>query len=435
MSYDDWCNIMTASQIPPTDTLTLPEAVAKPAPTEAESLKQDIIQRARELGFDLVRFTTAEPFPDTRRVLEERINAGLLSGLGWFNMERARVAGDARNLMPSVKTIVSLGISYLSEGEYQPSRPGDPRGRVARYAWGVDYHDLFKDRLKALHSYVQERLGRPVEARTLVDTARIVDRAVARRAGMGWYGKNTNLLNRHYGSWLLLGELLLDVELPPDQPVRTHCGSCALCMPACPTGALIAPGVLDNNRCISYLTIELRGPIPRELRPLVGDWVFGCDICQEVCPVNRKATPGNHPELSPQAGIGPSPSLVELLDMSEEEFRERFRHSPVKRAKWAGIRRNAAVALGNICDPATVPPLIRALNGEPALVRGHAAWALGRIGGTDAEAALRARYSIEPDEWVREEIASALAELGAAMQHTHGEVIKDDHATNTRHAC
>jgi epoxyqueuosine reductase len=314
--------------------------------------------------------------------------------------------------MPEARTIVSLGISYLSDQPGQQSEAGTPRGKVARYAWGLDYHEVFKDKLWALHAYVQERLSRKVEARALVDTARIVDRAVAQRAGLGWYGKNTNLLNRERGSWILLGELLLDVELPPDEPVRTHCGSCTACMPACPTGALIAPGVLDNNRCISYLTIELKGPIPREMRPLIGDWVFGCDICQDVCPVNRKAVPGNHPEFAPEMGIGSSPSLIELLDMSEGEFKERFRKSPVKRAKWAGLRRNAAVALGNVGDPAAVPALVRALHGEPALVRGHAAWALGRLGGEEARSALRERQNTEADNWVREEIALALDSMG-----------------------
>ncbi len=382
-----------------------------PTSSQAEELKSDIAARAIQLGFDLVRYTSAAPFPEARRVLEERIDEGLMSGLEWFTKERASVAGDPRNLMPGARTIVSLGISYLSDEPYQPSERGTPRGRVARYAWGLDYHEVFKDKLWALHSYVQELLGRPVEARALVDTARIVDRAVAQRAGLGWYGKNTNILNRERGSWILLGELLLDVELPSDEPVRTHCGSCTRCMPACPTGALIEPGVLDNNRCISYLTIELRGPIPREMRLLIGDWVFGCDICQEVCPVNSKAVPGNHSEFAPEQGIGPSPSLVELLDMTEDEFKARFRKSPVKRTKWAGLRRNVAVALGNIGDPAALPALIRALNGEPALVRGHAAWALGRLGGVEAIAALHARSIAEGDSEVMEEIALALNEI------------------------
>ncbi|MGA7732657.1 MAG: tRNA epoxyqueuosine(34) reductase QueG [Chloroflexia bacterium] len=376
--------------------------------SEAEKCKQEIISRAKELGFDLVSFTTGAPFPETQSILEERIAAGLFTGLPWFNAERARVAGDPANLMPTVRTIVSLGISYLNTDPILPSSPGVPRGRVARYAWGMDYHQVFKEKLAALHAYVQELLGRPLEARTLVDTARIVDKAVAQRAGMGWYGKNTNLLNREYGSWILLGELLLDIDLPPDKPVKTHCGSCTRCMPACPTGAIIAPGVLDCNRCISYLTIEERGPIPIEMRPHIGDWIFGCDICQEVCPVNRKTASPEHPEFRPAAGIGASPDLLELLDITEEEFRERFRKSPVKRAKWAGLRRNVAVALGNIGDPVAVPALVRALNSEPALVRGHAAWALGRIGGEEAGQALYERQLIESDGWVREELELAL---------------------------
>ncbi|HEX8220582.1 MAG TPA: tRNA epoxyqueuosine(34) reductase QueG [Chloroflexia bacterium] len=381
---------------------------------QADTLKEGIVSYARGLGFDLVRFTGPGPFREAQRAMEERIEAGLYSGLAWFNHERAAVAGDPRNLMPGVQTIVSLGISYLGDAPIQPSAPGEPRGRVARYAWGVDYHEVFKEKLWALHAFVQEQLGRDVQARALVDTARIVDRAVAQRAGLGWYGKNTNLLNRERGSWVLLGELLLDVALTPDEPVKTSCGTCSRCLPSCPTGALIAPGVLDNNRCISYLTIEHKGVIPREMRPLMGEWVFGCDICQDVCPVNRKAVPGNHPEFSPEQGIGPSPSLIELLEMGEEEFRARYHHSPVKRAKLQGMQRNAAIALGNIGDPGAVAALTSALNGPYELVRGHAAWALGRIGGEPAQAALTARLREEEAAWVREELQEALAELARA---------------------
>jgi epoxyqueuosine reductase len=383
---------------------------------QANELKAQIAERARELGFDLVGFASPEPFADAQRAIEERVSSGLFSGLPWFTLERAQVAGDAHNLMPEVRTIVSLGISYLhaETPDWQgASAPGRPRGRVARYAWGEDYHDLFRDRLRALHVSVEEIVGRPVEARTLSDTARIVDRAVAQRAGLGWYGKNTNILSREFGSWILLGELLLDFELPPDEAVRTNCGACTRCMPACPTGALIEPGVLHNDKCISYLTIEHRGPIPREMRALMGTWVFGCDICQEVCPVNRKASPGSQEALGPERGIGGSPDLIELLEITEDEFRVRFQRSPVKRAKWAGIRRNAAVALGNAADPAAVPALARALACETPLVRGHAAWALGRLGGEQAQEVLAARLVVEVDEWVREEVRLALDALAA----------------------
>ena len=389
-------------------------------PSNASELKALIAERAQELGFDLVGFASPEPFVEALRAIEERVVTGMYSGLPWFSLERAQVAGDPRNLMPEVRTIVSLGISYLSYAQPEPSAAGRPRGKVARYAWGEDYHDLFRDKLRALHASVEEMVGRPVEARTLSDTARIVDRAVAQRAGLGWYGKNTNILNRTFGSWILLGELLLDFELPPDSAVRTNCGSCTRCIPACPTGALVEPGVLHNDRCISYLTIEHRGVIPREMRPLMGTWLFGCDICQEVCPVNRKAAPGNHDTLSSERGIGGSPDLIELLEISEDDFRERFRRSPVKRAKWGGLRRNAAIALGNAGDRAAIPALARALSCETALVRGHSAWALGRLGGATARDALRERLWVEEDEWVRSEIAAALRELQVGESERDG---------------
>lgn len=389
-------------------------------PLVSGSLKQEIIEQASQLGFDLIGFACSDPFPETQLVLEERISAGLFSGLTWFNHDRAQIAGDPHHLMPQVRTLISLGISYLSDLEYTPSQPGQPRGRVARYAWGLDYHEVFKDKLTALHNWIEIHLGRKVESRSLVDTARIVDRAVAQRAGLGWYGKNTNILNKERGSWVLLGELLLDFELPADAPVKTHCGSCTRCMPACPTGALIAPGVLDNNKCISYLTIELRGPIPREMRPLVGDWVFGCDICQEVCPVNRKAAPGNHVEFAPHEGIGPSPDLIEILDMNEEEFRARFRHSPVRRTKLSGLQRNAAVALGNIADPASMSALARTLTANLSpIVRGHAAWALGRIGGDISRKALEDALATEQDEWVRDEITFAISHIDTMARTNH----------------
>lgn len=377
----------------------------------AHDLKAAIVAEAQRLGFDLVRVTTADPFPATAAVLHERIAAGLFSGLPWFGHDRADIAADPAHLLPSVQSIVALGISYLTHGAPDATEPGEPHGRIARYAWGQDYHDVFQARLRTLHSFVQAQLGRPVAARMLSDTARITDRAVAQRAGLGWYGKNSNLLTHEWGSWVLLGELLLDVALPPDAPLRTHCGACSRCMPACPTGAIIAPGVVHSDRCISYLTIELRGPIPRDLRPLVGNWIFGCDICQEVCPVNARRPPPDHAEFRPRPAVGSSPALIPLLALTDAEFRERFRGSPIRRAKWAGLRRNICVALGNSGDPTAIPALIAVLGEDPALVRGHAAWALGRLAGPAALAALTARLAVEPDAWVREEIEVALREM------------------------
>jgi epoxyqueuosine reductase len=252
-----------------------------------------------------------------------------------------------------------------------------------------------------------------------VDTGRMVDRAVAQRSGLGWYGKNTCILTKGWGSWVFLSELVTSLDLEPDPPLGANCGQCEICLHACPTGAFVAPYVLDNRRCISYLTIELRGSIPVELRPLIGNHIFGCDICQQVCPVNtvverrlrasgRLGVRGERLEFQPRTPEASSPALIPLLALDEEGFRERFRHSPVKRAKRRGLLRNVCVALGNIGDPAAVPALIRALDDAEPLVRGHAAWALGRIGGAEARSALEAGLE-------REQHADALHEIRYAL--------------------
>ena len=232
----------------------------------------------------------------------------------------------------------------------------------------------------------------------------------AQLAGLGWIGKNTLLLNRSAGSWFFLAALLTDVELEYDVPHETdHCGTCTACLDACPTQAFVAPYVLDSRRCISYLTIELRTNVPAELRAGVGDWVFGCDVCQEVCPYNRAARPMEDPDFLPRVGIGPKPALIPLMGLDASAFKERFRGSPILRPKRRGFLRNVAVALGNAKDPVAVPVLARALEDEEPLVRSHSAWALGEIGGNDARAALdRARLK-ESDEGVLGEISAAIA--------------------------
>jgi epoxyqueuosine reductase len=250
-----------------------------------------------------------------------------------------------------------------------------------------------------------------VEGRIYVDDGPVLDRAVAERAGLGWFGKNTCILTPGYGSWVFLGEVITGLELEADQPLKKSCGLCLRCLEACPTGAIVAPYILDNRRCISFLTIENRGPIPRELRPLVGDWLFGCDICQEVCPVNRKASPAREPAFM---GVRTSRlELVPLLRMGDGEFSERFRASPIRRAKRLGLQRNACVVLGNLGDPSAVPALARVLReGEP-LLRAHAAWALGRLGGR-ARRHLSEALKMEGEPAVREEIEAALIRSGPA---------------------
>lgn len=373
------------------------------------STEDAVRQRARALGFDLVGFASAEPFLRDERAATERIRGGLMDGLHWYTEERVRRANRPGLLLEGARSIVSLGTSY-NTGSPEPGSPG-PTGKVARYAWGDDYHDVIKAKLRQLAADLSDIAGRKVRTRVFVDDGPMNDRAAAERAGIGWFGKNTNILTQTHGSWVFLSQVVTDLELEPDEPLAKNCGECVMCIDDCPTGAIVAPYVIDNRRCISFLTIELRGPIPRDLRPLVGDWVFGCDICQDVCPVNRKAAEGLEPAFRQRHDFG-APALIPLLDLDDEGFRERFRGSPIKRAKRVGLQRNVCVALGNIGDEAAVPALVKALESQDALVRGHAAWALGRIGGREAAAALRAAWDAEREPSARSEIELALGELG-----------------------
>ena len=388
-----------------------------------------IKEYAYSLGFDTARITSAEALPEAERVIKERIAQGLMDGLPWFTAERAEVSCHPGALLPGAQSIITLAMCYLSE---QPGETSDsvPRGRISRYAWGDDYHEVIKARLEQftawLREYARKEISNDVETRLFVDTGRMVDRAVAQRAGLGWYGKNTNILTKGWGSWVFLAEIVTNLPLQTDTPLKTNCGNCEICLHACPTQALPAPYVLDNTRCISFLTIELRGSIPLELRPLMGNLIFGCDICQEVCPVNIVAerrlglrnTPKTvsrepHKAFRPRAPVGSSPELIPLLSLTEEQFRERFRHSPIRRTKRRGLLRNVCVALGNIGDQQAVPALLGALRDHEPLVRGHAAWALGRIGGVEAKQALQLALSVEEDQEVQQEIRCALADIRA----------------------
>lgn len=395
-----------------------------------------IKEYACSLGFDIARITSAEAFPEAERVLQERIAQGLMDGLPWFTAERAAVSCHPDALLPEAQSIITLAMFYLTQ---QPDEQDDgvPRGRISRYAWGDDYHEIIKPRLQQFAAWLREYARDEVpevETRLFVDTGRMVDRAVAQRAGLGWYGKNTNILTKGWGSWVFLAEIVTNLPIggdggqPYDAPSKASCGACEICLHACPTAALPAPYVLDNTRCISFLTIELRGSIPLELRPLMGNLIFGCDICQQVCPVNivaerrlglrndgKTSSASSQPvqfhprhEFRPRPETGSSPELIPLLSLTEEQFRERFRHSPIKRAKRRGLLRNVCVALGNIGDPQAVPALTSALHDAEALVRGHAAWALGRIGGKEARRALEEALVGEEDEEVRREVLCAL---------------------------
>ncbi|MSQ28389.1 MAG: tRNA epoxyqueuosine(34) reductase QueG [Dehalococcoidia bacterium] len=366
-------------------------------------------EKAAELGFQAVGITSAAPLAEAEAAMLDRVSAGLMDGLPWFTPERVRRATRPADLLPGARSVVSLAASYLRRDETNGTPESGPRGRVAHYAWGGDYHQVLRDRTRALVDALAGELGRTPASRVFVDSSPLAERAVAQRSGVGWFGKNTNILVPRAGSYVFLASVILDVDLPEDEPVRTHCGSCTRCIDACPTGAITAPYTLDNTRCISFQTIENRGAIPSEIRPELGDWVFGCDICQEVCPVNRRAVETAIHEFEAASPDVARPPLLQLLTLTQDAYAQRFRGSAIKRAKAVGLRRNAAVALGNSGDRSTVPALSTTLGQDPSpLVRGHAGWALGRLGGRAARTALSDRMGIEDDPTVAGEVRAAL---------------------------
>lgn len=314
---------------------------------------------------------------------------------------------NPKKLQKSAQSVVSLGVSYYP-GDH-PENPGG--GKVARYAWGRDYHEVIKERLYRLREELEEELGTKIKARAFTDAVPLLERSAAQHAGLGFFGRNSCLINGEIGSYFFIADLILDLELEPDPPGSGTCGKCTRCMDRCPTGAIKAPGIVDARLCISYLTIENQGEIPRELRNLVGDWAFGCDICQEVCPYNKtKAARSRWPEFSAEAGAGSYLEIEEVLAIrTGEEFERCFSGTPLTRPGRAGLLRNCCVAAGNLKLSKFVPGLSRCLREDSsALVRGHAAWALGEIGGVEARAALGEAINHEKDTWCLEEIELAL---------------------------
>ena len=382
----------------------------QPPLTPRQQLTRRVKAMALEHGLTVSAVTSADPFPDLLPILLDRIAARHMAGLDWFTPERAAASCDPATLMEHPLSLLSVGIAYWGTDEGKPD-DGVPRGRISRYARGTDYHDLLGARMRALHAAVEDLIGEPIEARFLTDHARIVDRAVAARAGLGWYGKHACIIVPGHGSWVMLGQILLKLDLEPDQPLDRDCGRCRICLDRCPTGAIVAPYTIDTPACISFQTIEQRGAIPRELRPRMGDWVFGCDVCQEVCPYTKAAADAPDPAFLPRSIENAYPSLPGLLTMSTSTFRARYRGTAVMRAKRAGLARTAVVALGNIGTEAEIPHLAAATLGhDEPLVRGHAAWALGRIGGEAARKALHRAWERERDPEARDEIALALEE-------------------------
>ncbi len=341
---------------------------------------QSIKQQAHSLGFDLVGFAPVLA-PAHARFFRRWLEQGFAGEMHYLH-RTADARCDPQQVLPGAKSAVVVGLNYAPD--VLPTTDEPSRGIFARYALGDDYHEVMTQKLRSLLEFIRQ-LRPDCQAKIYVDAGPVLERELAWRAGLGWFGKNTMLINTHRGSYFLIGEILLDVELDYDQPAVGGCGTCTKCIEACPTGAIIAPYLLDARRCISYLTIELKGCMPEDLRVQMGNRVFGCDICQEVCPFNQprphaplRSAPTSEPAFAPRE-VTLTTRLVDLLQMGEEEFRTAFQNSAVKRAKRRGIRRNVAVAMGNSRDPSLAPVLQQEVHRETdPMVREHLQWALER---------------------------------------------------------
>lgn len=370
------------------------------------AIERGIKEKAAGLGFDLAGVAPAIPAPHFEEY-EAWVRADYAGDMGYMTRDTHR-RESPEGILPGARSVVVVGLSYFT-GDPPPGTRDDPsRGRVSRYAWGADYHDRMLPPLKELASFIQSETG--ARFKVCLDTAPLLEREFAALGGLGFIGRNSTLISPAFGSWLFLGEIVLDVELEPESPSEECCGPHCHCMEECPTGAIVAPRVVDARRCISYLTIEHKGSIPPHLRPLIGNRVFGCDTCQEACPWNLQAgRQGRQDFLRYEPGIA-APELSALMSLSGEGFRAVFRDSPISRIKRRGLLRNAAVALGNWGDGAAIPPLLLGLSDHEPLVRGHSAWGLGRVGGAEARRALELALGHETSTEVAREIGAAIAE-------------------------
>jgi epoxyqueuosine reductase len=389
-------------------------------------LASQIKNAARGLGFEVTGITSIEPLARDDEAFRSWRESGFAAGMDYMT-RRPELHAHPNRLVPSAMSLITLAINYYASAPAFVHE--NLYGRVARYAWGLDYHDVVKPRLIALASEIEKLAGRKLHARCFVDAVPLLERAIAARAGIGFFGKNTNLLQPKSGSWFFLSEILVDLDLPADlRESKVSCGSCSRCIKACPTDAFAAPYRLDSRRCISYLTIENKGAIPSDLREGVGEWIFGCDVCQEmrpettkhgplpvivrgqsesVCPFNRFAKETTWREFYPDAGVGPRLDLVEVLSIdSDEKFRRHFKGTPLTRPKRRGLLRNAAVVAANIGCTAAVPVLIERVEHDPEpLIRSHALWALTLLDGQKAKLLIE-RSLDDTDPLVREEALS-----------------------------
>src|SRR5438094_1985227 len=348
--------------------------------TSRTELKAQLVSFARQIGFDSCRIAVCNP-PAHATEFRKWLRQDAHGEMNYMKRGEEKRC-DPQKVLPGAKSIVVLALNYFQgdvpAGDIRLRRAATEdgkRGRIARYAWGDDYHDVTREKLDKVDNFLRRFGG---EQKCYVDTGPILERDHAAKAGIGWHGKNTMLIDERFGTWFFLADILMTLELPPDRPVPDRCGTCERCIKACPTGAITAPHRLDARRCISYLTIELKGSIPLELRPLIGDRIFGCDDCLDVCPWNRFAQVSHETAFSARESTN-GMSLREYLELTDAEFRQLFKQSPIKRIKRRGFLRNVCVALGNIGDWSDIPALQRALADEEPLIAEHAEWAIHQI--------------------------------------------------------
>lgn len=363
---------------------------------------------ARAQGFDVIGVTRPDSIPLALERLRQFLAEGGHGDMGWMETTAAR-RGDPRALWPDARSVIMLGMNYGPDADPLAILRQRAHGAISVYAQGVDYHDIIKPRLKTVARWLTAEAGG--DMKVFVDTAAVMEKPLAEQAGLGWQGKHTNLVSRQFGSWLFLGAIFTTLELPPDQREADHCGSCRACLDICPTAAFPAPYRLDARRCISYLTIEHRGPIPREFRPLMGNRIYGCDDCLAVCPWNKYAQVGREAKLAAREALR-APRLSELARLDDAGFRALFTKSPVKRTGRDRFTRNVLIAIGNSGDAAMADEAERLLDDASPLVRGAAVWALGRLDPARL-AALSGTFARETDAAVREEWTSALENAAA----------------------
>ena len=367
----------------------------------------EIKNHAKQIGFDDARI--AGPTPKTWDRFHEWISKNYHGEMHYL-ADRAEQRKDPSFLQESTRSVIVVAKRYLTVSPSPPSSNALFQPVISRYAWGDDYHNVVAEGLKKLVEFITIKTDGKHQSRWCVDTAPVLEKDFAAQSGLGWIGKHTNALSRKLGNWFFIGVILTTMPLEADKPESNHCGTCTKCLDICPTKAFVAPFIMDARRCISYLTIELKGPIPREFRRAMGMRIYGCDDCLEICPWNRFAVPSNERFFPPRDFLQHN-DLIQLMQLSDDEFRSAFKDSPIKRTKRRGFLRNVAIALGNTRNPKAAPVLIEALKDAEALIRGHAAWALGEIGGKPAIDALHSVLQNETDPWVREEIVLSIQNL------------------------